>query len=339
MKIGGAWVGWGEGDADPKVEWFRTKLRPRFSYARNLPLTTTLVRQPDGTSKAVPLFDRPLTEVVMTAQRNWNMNPTGIIDYAFQKRAGWIEPAPDRNTGPRGTLYGAQGTQPSGQLHGPQADIARTCEDQYYFQPIGGPYTAFPMNPSIAQAKAFFRIEISERPVGDPINAVGFSQGAIILSEVYEEMRNPTDPLHHRFKDWRKCWTLANPSRELGVENGNRYAGLPILGPTKRGIMQESRRMTNTPTWWMDQGNPRDLYFDCENDDEGEFKEAICMAIMGNLWGGPNSLPRQVFEMASNPFEVMAMFKAIMDAGMFFGDGIKPHLVHNLQPAITFFRE
>lgn len=338
MRIGGAWVGFGEGDIDPKVEWFRKKLRPRFSYARNLPMTMARVPQPDGSTKMVPLFDRPLTEVVMTAQRNWGMNPTGIIDYAFQKKAQWIEPQPERNTGARGTIYTCQGTQPSVMWSGPQADVARQCEDQYYFQPVGGPYTAFPMNPSIAQSKGLLRVEIAERPKGDPINAIGFSQGAIIVSEVYEEMRNPSDPLHYRFADWRKCWTFANPSREQGVENGNRYAGLPLLGPNKRGIMEADRRMSNTPLWWKDQGNKGDLYFDCETDDEGEFKEAICMAIMGDLVGGPNSLPRQVFELVSNPLEVVSMFKAIMDAGMFFGGGIKPHLEHDIRPAVAFFR-
>lgn len=325
MKIAGAWVGWGLGDNDPKVAWFKDKLRPRFSYARTLDHST--------------LFDDALFNVVFAAQTNWGLNPTGIIDYAFQKQAKWVdEPAPPRNTGPRGVIYTCQGTQPSVMWAGPQADVARRCEDLYYWQPVGGEYTAFPMNPSIAQSKALMRVEIAERPKGDPINAIGFSQGGIIVSEVYEEMRNPTDPLHYRFADWRRCWTFANPSRELGVENGNRYANQAILGANKRGIMQESRRMTDTPSWWMDQGNPGDLYFDCENNDEGEFKEAICMAIMGDLWGGPNSLPRQVFELATNPIEVFRMFQAITDAGMFFGGGIKPHLNHQLEPAINFFR-
>lgn len=324
MKIAGAWVGWGVGDDDPKVAWFKDKLRPKFSYARSLDHST--------------LYDEALFNVVFKAQQNWGLNPTGIIDYAFQKKAKWIEPAPPRITGPRGVIYTCQGTQPSVMWSGPAADVARQCEDQYYFQPIGGPYTAFPMNPSIAESKALMRVEIAERPAGDPINAIGFSQGAIIVSEVYEEMRNTSDPLHYRFKDWRKAWTFANPSRQQGVENGNRYANLPILGENKRGIMEADRRMSDTPSWWMDQGNPKDLYFDCEIDDEGEFKEAICMAIMGDLWGGPNSLPRQVFELASNPFEVFAMFKAIMDAGMFFGGGIKPHLAHDLGPAVAYFR-
>jgi hypothetical protein len=336
VKIAGAWVGFGLGDADPKIAWFRDKLRPKFSYARNLPEAKKNVIV-DGRVVQMPYFDEALELVVATAQKNWGINPTGIIDHAFQKKAGWIATPPpsQRNTGPRGTLYTCQGTVPSTMWSGPQADVARQVEDLYYRQPIGGPYTAFPMNPSIKESKALMLAEIEERPVGDPINAIGFSQGGIIISEVYTDMKRSGHP---RFKDWRRAWTFANPSRELGVENGNRFAGLPILGKKKRGIMQESRRMEDTPDWWMDQGNKGDLYFDCENDDEGEFKEAICMAVMGNLWGGPNSLPRQVFELASSPLEVMHMFKAIMDAGMFFGGGIKPHLAHDIRPAVNYFR-
>lgn len=323
MKIAGEWVGFGLGDNDPKVLWFKDKLRPRFSYARNLDHST--------------LFDQALFDVVFKAQQNWGLLPTGIINYDFQEKAGWIKKLPvDRNTGPRGTLYTCQGTKPSDMWGWPTGDVGRQCEDLMYFQPIGGPYDAVPMNRSINESKRLMMIEIEERPVGDPINAFGFSQGAIIISEVYMDMKKNNHP---RFKDWKKVWTLANPSRQQGVENGNRFAGLPILGENKRGIMEEKRRMKDTPDWWMDQGNAKDLYFDCETDDEGEFKEAICMMIMGNFTGGQNNILRQIYELSQRPLvETFFMFKAIMDAGVFFGGGIKPHLQHDISHAVRYFR-
>ena len=323
MKIAGKWVGWGLGDTDPKVAWFKSKLRPRFSYARAL----------DDSE----VFDQVLTDVVFQAQTNWGLVPTGIIDYDFQVKAGWIKTLPeDRITGPRGTLYTCQGTVPSDMWGWPQGDVARQVEDLYYFQPIGGEYKAVPMNHSIYAERDEMIRQIERRPVGDPINAIGFSQGGCVVTEVYNQMKEQNHP---RFKDWRRCWTFANPSRELAVENGNKFAGLPILGKNKRGIMQESRRMKDTPDWWMDQGNKGDLYFDCENDDEGEFKEAICMMIMGNFTGGQNNILRQIYELSQRPIiETFFMFKAIMDAGIFFGGGIKPHLTHDISHAVRYFR-
>lgn len=323
MKIAGKWVGFGLGDDDPKVLWFKDKLRSRFSYAKSLNHST--------------LFEQPLFDVVFKAQENWGLTATGIIDYAFQEKAGWIPKLPiNRITGPRGVLYTSQGTKPSDMWWGLQADVARQVEDLYYWQPIGGPYDAVPMNKSINISKQIMREQINRRPVGDPINAIGFSQGGIIVSEVYMDMRDENDP---RFRDWKRCWTFANPSRQQGVENGNKFAKLPVLGKSKRGIMQESRRMIDTPDWWMDQGNAKDLYFDCETDDEGEFKEAICMIIMGNFIGGPNNILSQLYETTQRPLiETFFMFKAIMDAGIFFGGGIKPHLNHNISPAVAYLR-
>jgi hypothetical protein len=323
MKIAGKWVGFGLGDKDPKVVWFKDKLRSRFKYAKDLDHSD--------------VFDQALFDVVFTAQGKWGLTQTGIIDYDFQEKAGWVKKLPvDRITGPRGTLYTCQGTQPSDMWGWPQGDVARQVEDLMYFQPIWGEYKATPMNKYINQAKGVMREQINRRPIGDPINAIGFSQGGIIVSEVYTDMKNEGDP---RFSDWKKCWTFANPSREQGVENGNKFARLPILGKNKRGIMQESRRMKDTPDWWMDQGNPKDLYFDCETDDEGEFKEAICMMIMGNFTGGQNSILRQIYELSQRPLvETFFMFKAIMDAGAFFGGGIKPHLTHDISHAVRYFR-
>jgi peptidoglycan hydrolase-like protein with peptidoglycan-binding domain len=277
--------------------------------------------------------------VVAEAQRRYLMDITGDADDGFLARASYLPPGPPAGLParrPRGTLYTCQGTQPSDMWLGPQADVARAVEDLYYWQPIGSDYKAFPMNRYITAAKQGLLSEIEERPVGDPINVIGFSQGAIVVSEVFMEMR---DSQHPRRGDWKRAWTFANPSREQGMENGNRYAGLPILGPNKRGIMEDRRRLTNTPAWWMDQGNPADLYFDVETDDEGEDKTAICMIVMGNLYGGDDSIINQVLEVVQRPFwETIAMFKAIYDAGLFFGGGQTPHLTHDVRPAINWLR-
>lgn len=336
MRIAEKWVGLGLGpppDDDPKVAQCKAKLKRKFGYAKHLDDST--------------IYTEDLAKVVMQAQLAWGFVATGIIDYKFQDKAGWIPhgPPPQRSTGPRGTLYTCQGTIPSDMWWGPQADVARRVEDLYYWQPIAGPYTAVPMNPSINIAKAYLRQEIERRPVGDPINAFGYSQGAIIVSETYMEMRNPGHPLHHRFKDWARIVTIGNPSRELGVANGNKWCGYPDdypdLGPNSRGIMENKRRMTETPDWFMDFAHRKDMYTDVKNDDAGEDQTAVCMLIMGNWWGGPDSIFHQMFEIVHRPIrETMAMAKAIQHAGMFFGGRIpiEEHINYNIEPCIVYLR-
>jgi hypothetical protein len=330
MRIGGKWVGFGLGpppDEDPKIVEFKKKLKKKFSYAKQL----------DDSA----VYTEELALVVIEAQGRWSMPKTGIIDYQFQVKMRWIKPpSPPR---PRGTLYTCQGTLPSTIWSGPPADTARMVEDLYYWQPIGGPYEAFPMNNSIDAEKSELRVQISKRPLGDPINLAGYSQGAIVLSEVFEEMRNPSDSLHYRLPDVQRAVTWGNPSRELGVNNGNKFCGYPAdypdLGPDSRGIMENARRMSNTPDQWMDFAHKKDMYCDTPNTDAGEDQTAICMIVMGNWWGGPDSILAQIFEVVQRPMiESLAMFKAIVNAGMFFGGGIKPHVTYNVAPAIAFLR-
>jgi hypothetical protein len=334
VKVAGKWVGWGLGpppDRDPKLVVWKADLSRKFGYAK-----TALA----GDTSDV--FTEQLATVVMEVQTRLKYPVTGIIDSKFQYYMKWATPPP-RTTGPRGTLYTCQGTVPSDMWWGPQADVARAMEDLYYWQPISGPYQAFPMNNSINEEKAELRRQIERRPNGDPINAFGYSQGAIVVSEVYQEMKNVDDPLHHRLADWRRCCTIGNPSRQLGVANGNKYArysgGYPDLGPKSRGIMQDSRRLTDTPDWWLDFGHPKDMYVDTPNNDAGEDQTAICMIIMGNWWGGSDSIFSQVLEIVQRPVpELFAMMQAIINAGMFFGGGIKPHITYDVGPAINYLR-
>lgn len=344
MRITGKWVGYGIGpssdaagtiisgpDKDAKLPKWKDDLRQKFSYAREF-----LKGDVSDT------FTEGLLNTVLQAQKNWAFPVTGIIDSKFQYKMNWATPPP-RTTGPRGTLYTCQGTVPSDMWWGPQAEVARAVEDLYYWQPIFGPYQAVPMNNSINPEKVELRNQIARRPVGDPINFYGYSQGAIVGSEVYMEMSNPDDPLHYRFNDWRRAATIGNPSRELGVCNGNKWCGYPSdypdLGKNSRGIMAENRRMKNTPDWWMDFGHKKDMYVDTPNTEAGEDQTAICMMIMGNFLGGPDDIFHQIFEIGLNPFKgAFGLFQSIFNAGLFFGGGIKPHITYNVEPQKVYFR-
>lgn len=346
MKIAGKWVGYGIGpstdsagnfinngaaDEDAKLIKWKDDLRKKFSKAA-APLT-------GDTSK---VFTLALDGVVKIIQKNWGFPVTGIIDSKFQYKMKWAT-EPPRTTGPRGTLYTCQGTVPSDMWWGPQAEVARAVEDLYYWQPIGGPYQAVPMNNSINEEKAILRQQIAKRPVGDKISAYGYSQGGIVVSEVYQEMSRPSDPLHYRFNDWYRAATIGNPCRELGVCNGNKWCGYPEdypdLGSNSRGIMEEKRRMKNTPDWWMDFGHRKDMYVDTPNTEAGENQTAICMMIMGNFIGGPDDILHQMFELATSPIDgAVGIFQAVFNAGLFFGGGIKPHITYNVEPQKVYFR-
>lgn len=328
MRIAGKFVGHGLGpppDVDAKYPKWKADLKKKFSYASAL--------------DSSDIFTPELAAVVMESQRRWGFPATGIIDAKYQYKMKWAVPPP-RTTGPRGTFYTCQGTVPSDMWWGPQADVARAIEDLYYWQPIGGPYQAVPMNASIDQEKAELLYQIERRPPGDAINAFGYSQGGIVISEVYQKMKKDN---HYRLKDWRRAVTIGNPCRELGVANGNKFTGYsndyPNLGPKSRGIMENDRRLTDTPDWWMDFAHKKDMYVDTPNDDAGEDQTAICMMIMGDFYGGPDSIISQLFEVVQRPLvESLAIFKAIFNAGLFFGGGIKAHVTYQVEPCIAYMR-
>ena len=327
---GGRWCGWGLGpppDENVKIGDFKATLKKKFSYAKSL----------DDSD----VYTEELAKVVMEAQRRWELPQTGIIDYTFQVKAGWIKPAPVKAK-PRGVLFTCQGTLPSTMWDGPPAFTARAVEDLYYFQPVAGPYEAFPMNNSINAEKDELRrlLTLPEYVTQDKALA-GYSQGGIVVSEVFFGDILPDDgQLHYLLPTIKKAVTWGNPCRELGVENGNRWAKTKLLGKNSRGIMEETRRNHDTPNWWLDFVQPKDIYGDTPNDDMGEDYTAICKIIMGNWWGGPDSIYHQIFlELPSRPIiETMALVKAVMGAGMFFGGGIKPHVTYPIEPAIQFLR-
>jgi hypothetical protein len=344
MRVLGVWIGWGPGpstdatgkviagaDDDPKVADFKAKLRKRFSKS--------VFAQGNDTST---IYTDALMAEVMRVQSAWGLPVTGIIDYKFQVKAGWEKPpATSPFDRPKGILFTCQGTVPSTMWDGPPAFTARAVEDLYYFQPIGGPYGAFPMNNSIDQEKDELRRQLTRREfVGKRKSLAGYSQGAIVISEVFfNDIQPENGALHYLLPDMHKAVTWGNPCREQGVENGNRYAGAPLLGKNSRGIMEESRRNKGTPSWWLDFANKKDIYCDTPNTEQGEDYTAICKIIMGNFYGGPDSIFSQLWELGMNPFGgAIGAAQAILGAGMFFGGGIKPHITYNIDPAISYLR-
>lgn len=225
---------------------------------------------------------------------------------------------------------------------GPPADIGRAMEQRQrgQFQPLGDwPASAFPMWPSIMAGVASAEVQARRWAghEGRDLYLCGYSQGAAVVSLLWKYSfadGGPLADLRHRVK---KAVTFGNPMREAGRVHHD-----GVGQPARRdaaGIMVD--RLENTPSWWRDYAHAGDLYTNCELDDEGEFKRAICKIVMGNQWwSGRDNIIEQICELFARPLhEGIAAAKAIIDAGMFFGTGTRDHVNYNIWPAVDYLSE
>ena len=96
--------------------------------------------------------------------------------------------------------------------------------------------------------------------------------------------------------------------------------------------------MVNTPRFWRNYAHAGDIYTDVLGD-AGEYMTAIYKVVMGTrIFTGPDSLLSQLLiEIPERPvLEVVAMFRAIIAAGLFFANGTGPHVNYGIQPAIDY---
>ena len=327
MKLGGIWVGLGLGDVDPEIVRLKSFLRQKFSsYASQLNYTD--------------VFDDELLAVVVEMQDRYHAQgrlhaPNGIMDFDTKVVSGFHKPPPVRLP----PLLCAQGTGVPMDF-GPPADIGRAVADQWFFQPVGHwPAAAFPMNPSVQQGRAEVNRLIDASP--GPFALCGYSQGAIVMAEVWEYDIKPIDGrLNHRIDDIQKMVLIGNPMRERG--NGIGTPGGEAPSPESEGIAD--RLMVDTPDFCLNLAHKGDLYTDCEGE-SGENKRAIYKIVMGTrIFSGPDSLLSQVLEVlgvrkdASRLVEIMGIFRSIMDAGLFAIRRTGPHISYQLQPAIDHLR-
>lgn len=320
MRIGGAWVGLGVDDVDPEIGRLKTFMRRKFSYAAHLADTD--------------VFDEQMFTAVYEMQSRYHAQgklpaPTGIVNFDTKRVMGFIKVAPPALP----TLFTVHGTAVS-MWDGPPADTARAVADMYRWQPVGNyPAKAFPMGPSVDQGRAELIHQIELNP--GPFALAGYSQGAIVTSLVWKyDLSAPNGVLHHRLADCRKIVTWGNPMRQRGYSWGTTTGA---ADNNSHGIADDL--LTNTPSFQRDFAHKGDLYTDVQGE-SGEFKTAIYKVIMGQrVFSGPDSLLAQVLEVMQSPLlETVAMFRAIIDAGMFFVRGTGPHVSYSVQPAVDFLR-
>lgn len=323
----GDWIGWGPGDRGEWVVQFKAHLKRKFTWVRESPL--------DGSD----LFDDTLTLCVMEIQRIDGVPQSGIVNAAFQKRLNFVWPPKPKEP----TLFEKPlvltfcGTGVPGWV-GPDAEIGRILQDQekrvqWWYVSYRAAPTSMEKNTNEAVAEAWRIINLPENR-NRKFFIVGYSQGAIAATKFYlKHIRG--QGLDKFFKG---AVMIGNPMRELGVATPDGHGDVP--SSENAGIMET--RMTNTPhDKWIELAHKGDLYTDCEMDDEGEHKRAICGMIMSfkNVILGKNSLFAQLFELGTNPFaEGKAVALAIYDAGLFFVRRTGPHVNYNPWAGVDFIR-
>lgn len=336
MKIGGMWVGWGLGDSHEEIRDIKAFMRKKFSYAKDLADT--------------PVYDEQMVAVVADMQARYATGwgklhgkyTPGVLNFATKVAMGYVPRPPQIDR--RAMLFTVCGTGVPWWV-GPDADTARAVESRYKWQPIGYPATAVPMGPSIDAGKAELINQITlhrDQVERGGAAFAGYSQGGIIVSEVWEEHIKPENgSLHWAHPHFFKAVTWGNPSREKGKVYPD--AGAKPSPKDHQGVT--GNLMVDTPEWWRNYAHQGDLYADVPDDESGENRTAIWQLIRnGDAIKGPNGLLRQVMELTGifhdgpRIAEMTGMFKAMIDAMVFFGKGTQPHVNYSVAEAISFLR-
>lgn len=336
MRLGGQWVGLGLADSSEEIRLIKAHMRKRFSYAKTLA---------DN-----PLFDDAMVAAVAEMQARYNRDgklatgkyTPGIVNAETRYVMGFTPRPPGPDV--RGVLITACGTGVPWWV-GPDADTARAVEDVWKWRPIGYRAAPFPMGGSIAEGRAEGnRIITEERARIEKygLALAGYSQGAIVTSEIWEyDIKPLTGALHWALPYVRKAVAWGNPMREMGSAWPD--PGAPIARTDSGGVTPEL--MKDTPAWWHNFAHSKDFYTEVVDDEAAENKRAVWAIIRGTkVFSGPDSIFRQVLEVlgivrdASQIMEVYGIFKALIDTGMFFASGTTPHTNYSPQPAIEFLR-
>lgn len=335
MKVGGAWVGLGIGDTSDEVRRLKAHMRRKFSYCASLRDTS--------------LFDQQMVDGVVEMQRRYNAAgqlksgsyTPGVVNVATKVACGFLTlPKADE----RPVLFTVCGSAVPWWI-GPDADTARAVEDRYLWQPIGYPASNVPpMGPSIAAGKDELENQINRhrpRIERHGMALLGYSQGAIVASELFAEQIRPIGGrLRWAYTRLSKACMWGNPCREKG--RVSRDAGGQPAGPDSQGVA--ANRLSDTPAWWIEFAHRGDLYADCPTDESGENRLAIWQIIRdGSIATGPDSILRQVLELSgaldgSAVAEMTAAAKAMLDALIFFGSGTKAHVNYSTTEAIAYLR-
>lgn len=234
FDVNGQWVGYGLGDTGTYVLQMKKYLLAMFaSYAA--PLQASLTVGGDAAST----YDQTMVDVVTEMQTRYLADPatlqnselqiTGIMNYAWQIRCGFVSPPMVTVLTWAGT-FSAMTDPSSPQPYGAAlaAQQIGNLNDLLYIQPIGN-YPATITNPPMGTSAAMGVTEgINQLQNVHPTGKVilfGYSQGAICSTHTYRDaILNPEGPCHNRLSDILLHITFGNPQRTPGQASGNAWA-------------------------------------------------------------------------------------------------------------------
>lgn len=338
MRINGIYVGIGEGDESDEVAKIIDYVRRMYTPARN-------------TVPAGRRFTAELTAEISREQRVFLTQGKlqagefipGVVNLAWKYASGYLkrEVLLPLHISVEGHL--------SNMWVGPAAHIGEVlrAEGRALHFPTGYENGKLPFNnksgvEALRQRFAATQFTLPDGtvikfPAGTPITVSAFSQGAMVWVEFYRRYLAPGKPLNWRLKDLRAVISIGSPYRQKGLVAG--WVADPPK-PDRQGIMPADQLMTETPWWWLELANRKDLYTDNESSGEvGLYKTSVAKIVTQNSWsGGPAGMLARVIDLLSPTDDLIPVAMAIITA-IGFGVNMRPHMEHDLGPAIQFTRE
>lgn len=211
------------------------------------------------------------------------------------------------------------------------ADIARALNpDQWIWQGAEYPAAAVPMQPSIDAGEAeLVRLILLPEFVNLEFALVGYSQGAIVTSNVYDRLRTGDLQAHrHRLVAGA---TLGNPRRQNGhtIPNGIDPGGQGVVVPQLQDCevlwwdLADGKNMVNSP------GNDFYTVSGTSGAIEAADENAIWKIIASVQFFGAGSIVSQVLDLLLTkdliPNTVGAIEAAVHAIEFFIFEGIGPH--------------
>jgi hypothetical protein len=258
---------------------------------------------------------------------------------------------------PAATLLTVNGTgvpHPFGP--GYPADLGRAMEQidegMYDWQPIGYPAAVFPMRDSVEIGRQEVIRQIQRRPPGTKLVLCGYSQGALVVDEVWvSDLLSPAGVLHDRLADVAAIITYGDPRRCPGLARGNAYAGMPtpkrLNGHVTGGIAGPNcLTPEQTPAFFLSFANWGDLYASAPVGDTPWTKETqvghnqtiIYEAVLDFTGEDLLALAQEVNEIVTMPLvNVIPLVQAIWNGLTFAVQGMKaPHWNYTIVPAVRY---
>jgi hypothetical protein len=324
MRIGGVYVGLGEGDVSPEVGKVKALLKKKFTPARN-----TL----DDGDTFTPALTAEVTRVqhVYTSEGKPGRAKyvPGVINVEFKYDVGLLKRPPVV----RPVIFTVEGHL-SNMWAGPCASTASQLEQQGVckWQPVDYDCAALPFNNFSGVSALVWLMSASNLPDGTPFPAgtpwgiEGFSQGGMVVSEFMEQHVLPeSGVLHWRLKDFKRGLGLGNPRRERG-----KLAPWAVsrLSANSGGIMDHLFTTTGTAIEgrWQENAHAGDLFADNGTDEASQDKTLIAKVITEGTFSSVAGALLKVLALFMNlPAEALPAIKAAFSAIFFLAANPNPH--------------